>query len=287
MQDLLGSARPRLVLASGRSRSSGRRRRSRGPWCEAATVLALALMLLVRLLKPLELRGAVRESEHKIRTGHLASFCRSCLTTSCGGRACHEHCIGQCREHAQLAASPPKAEAATTVVNPPPPPPPVISASRDEGLTFREGGRCQVIYVLGVEGSKHHGITDHFLLPLARAQQAVATVHVRTNAFRDIVPGFDSDKQARSSRSGVEPQRWFPARLRGGLRRLCPDDGRDHVRYHTSFISSPPPPPPLPPCFSAAFRSRATTNEPATVPAQPSFLYAMKGDHRRHFIPHW
>lgn len=82
--------------------------------------------------------------------------------------------------------------------------------------------RCQIVYILGVEGASHHGVTP-ILHSLALEQTdpngQPYKVHLQPSALRSALYG-SFDKEIPLNDSSV---------IRHELSQLCPDDGQRHV----------------------------------------------------------
>ena len=61
----------------------------------------------------------------------------------------------------------------------------------DEEMNSTKSSKCQIVYVLGVEGSGHHGVSDVLLQTLADEQSGI-TLKFRDNDFRKIMTARDS-----------------------------------------------------------------------------------------------
>lgn len=109
---------------------------------------------------------------------------------------------------------------------------PVVSASLARGETFADRDHCQIVYILGAEGSFHHGFTP-IMQKLAARQTDPATgaplaVSYPNGHFRRGIFGHHNETRTLDD----------PDLIARTLRYICPADGARHVTIEdTSFPS--------------------------------------------------
>ncbi|KAL7554328.1 hypothetical protein ACHAWF_017768 [Thalassiosira exigua] len=98
---------------------------------------------------------------------------------------------------------------------------------KGSGASFQsflsERNNCQTVYILGVEGSVHHGVTP-IVEKLARLQVDPATgspfeISYINGRLRGALFGFHKDSRAMD----------HPKLIRNTLKNICPVDGKKHV----------------------------------------------------------
>lgn len=98
-----------------------------------------------------------------------------------------------------------------------------FSESDESIQSFADRDHCQIIYVLGVEGSVHHGFTP-LLERFARLQVDPATekpyeVDYASGYLRRALFGFNKETRPLDN----------PTLVRQTIRQICPHNGRKHV----------------------------------------------------------
>jgi hypothetical protein len=106
---------------------------------------------------------------------------------------------------------------------------PASSTSSSTGPSANRD-RCQIVYVLGVEGSVHHGVT-----PILRNLASHQIEYDDSIEGEPVIKRYDvnyADKRLRSALFGFNRNTRSidnPAMVRHTMRQLCPDNGMHHV----------------------------------------------------------